>query len=244
MGIFIDIGVCAIFLLALVIGAVRGLCRQFSRPLVGIISIAGAIALVVVLYPLFANSSPMLGFIVSAAGWFKKPMYSVVVANAEELTQAMQGSYLSVLSGVSDKMFARMQTMLEPTGLEYTIGNFFGKIIVNIIVEFAMWLVFYLAIKYLLLGIKYLLKKVTSVVVFKSIDKIFGIIWSVSLTYVIVIGVVLSLVEMIVNQFVGGLAPSLQSWISGTTVLKLLHNTNVIGSFISGIFGWPLMTIA
>ncbi len=243
MGIIIDIAVGVIFFVALIVGVCMGMCRQFSRPLVGIVSIAGAICLTAVIYPLFALTAPMISFVSTAAGWFTNPIYSVAVGSVEELQQAISGSYLAVLNGVADKMFPYMQGILENTGLDITIGNFFGKIIVNVIVEFALWLAFYLAIKYLLFGIKYLLKKITSVVVFKSIDKIFGIIWSVALTYVIVVGIVLSAFEIVVSLAAPGFAETLSSWIAGTTVLKFLHNTNVLGSFIANMFGLPLLTL-
>lgn len=243
MAVFVDIGICLIFAIALIVGAICGMCRQFSRPLVGLVSFAGAIVLVVVLYPLFANAGFMLSFIGKVSGWFSKPMYTQVVTNAEELTAAISGSYLSVLSGMAENMFARMEAMLAPTGLELTIGNFFGKIIVNVIVEFAMWLIIYLAIKYLLFGVKYLLKKITSVVVFKSIDKIFGIIWSVAITYVIVIGIVFSLFEMILSRFLGDVAVTMTNFVAQTTVLKFFHNTNLLGSFLSNLLGWPLFVM-
>lgn len=243
MGIYIDIAICATFLIALIFGAILGMCRQFSRPLVGLFSIAGAAALVWVLYPLFATTSPMVSFISAVSAWFKKDMYVTTIADAEGLSQTMSGSYLSILSGISDKMFANMQTRLDGTGLPLTIGNYFGKIIVNIIVEFVLWLALYLAIKYLLFGVKYLLKKISSVIVFKSIDKVLGIVWSVALTYLIVIGILLTLCEIVIARFLGGFAPTFAQFINGTTVLKFLHNTNVMGSFIAQLLGMPLVSL-
>lgn len=243
MGIYIDIALGAIFLIALIVGAIRGMCRQFSRPLVGLVSIAGAIALVMVLYPLFATTSPMVSFISAVAGWFKKDMYVATIADADGLRQTMSGSYLSILSGVADRMFANMQTRLDGTGLPLTIGNFFGKIIVNVIVEFVMWLALYLAIKYLLFGVKYLLKKISSVVVFKSIDKVLGVLWSVALTYLIIIGIVLTAAEIVIVRFVPGFNEQFAQLVNGTTVLKFLHNTNVIGSFLSHLLSMELVTL-
>lgn len=242
VGSFIDIGLGVIFVIALIVGAVRGMCRQFSRPLVGIFSIAGAIVLVMVLYPLFALSSPMKSFISAASGWFKKELYTTPVATAEELGAVMDGSYLGVLKGLSGKMFSKMEAMLVPAGLELTLGNFFGRIIVNIIVEFVMWLVLYLAIKYLLFGIKYLLKKITSVVVFKSIDKIFGIIWAIALTYIITISLIWTVAEIIIVKINSdNITAMFTGLIDDSAFFKFLHNTNVLGSFLAGLFGLKLL---
>ncbi len=244
MGIFVDIGLVAIFLIAVIIGAVKGLCRQFSRPLLGLLSIAGAVVLVIVIYPLLANMGGMISFVSAVSGWFGNPMYTTVVSSAEQLSQTMSGSYLAILSGMSDTIFAKMQSSLAPGGLPLTIGNWFGRMIVNVIVEFFLWLAFYLAIKYLLKGIKYLLMKITSVVVFKSIDKVFGIIWAAALTYLIVIGVVLTAAEVVIVRFLPGMTEWLTNMLAGSTVLRFFHNTNVLGSLLAGMLGAPLPVLS
>lgn len=243
MGIIVDIVIGAIFLIALIVGVAMGLCKQFSRPLVGIVALAGAIFLTGLIYPLFAVTSPMISFVTAVSGWFKPEMYTTVIADAEGLRQTMSGSYLTILNGLADKMFPYMERILANTGLEITLGNFFGKIIVNVLIEFVLWLTLYLSIKYLLFGIRYLLKKITSVVVFKSIDKVFGLIWSVVLTYIIVVGVVLTAVELVINLISPDLGNTVASLIGGTTLLKFFHNTNILGSFLAGLFGQTLLVL-
>ena len=243
MGVIIDIGVCLIFLIALLVGAVRGLCKQFSGALLWMISVAAAVVLVIVVYPFLERVGFMVSFVSSVSGWFSKPMYTTVVGDVGSLQQTMSGSYLAILSGVAEGMFNRMQSSLSPIGLNLTIGNFFGKVIVDVLVGFILWLIFYLAIKYLLKGIKYLLGKITSIVVFKSIDKVLGVAWSLMLTHIIVIGIIFTVFEILISRFLPSFGVVVADMISHTTVLKFLHNTNVFGSFLASLVGVPLLPV-
>ena len=244
VGLFIDLGLGAALLLAALVGILYGFCRQFSRALVSIISVISAIALVALVYPLIRQTGILNGFTGAAAGWFKPELYSTPITDAESLRATISNNYLRILSGTSDKMYERMVTMLGNYSIELTIGNFFGQIIVNVIFEFIMWLVFYLAIKYLLVGIKYLIEKITQVVVFKSIDKIIGIIWAAIWTYFIMIGVVLTTSEIVVAQFMPDYTTAFAGWIQNSTLLKFAHNTNVLGSFISNLLGTKLIDLS
>ena len=243
IGIIIDVVIAVVILVAVIVGLARGFCRQFSRPLVGIISIVGAIALVTIVYPLITSTGILNGFMAKASGWFTPEFYKTKIDSVETLQATISDNYLRILSGSADRFYARMEGLLLGTDFDITIGNFFGVTIVNIICELVMWIVFYLVIKYMLFGIKYLLKKITSVVVFKSIDKILGLIWSLAWTYVITVGIVLTTGEIVLGQFLPDFAAKVTPYMSQSVLLSFFHGTNVLGSFIANILGMNLLSL-
>ncbi|MCH5151767.1 MAG: hypothetical protein J1F65_03820 [Clostridiales bacterium] len=242
-GIIADVVIGLAFLIALIVGLARGFCRQFSRPLVGLISIIGGIALVAIIYPLIVGTGILDGFVAKAAGWFTKDFYTVQIDSVETLQATISDNYLRILSGHAEQFYGRMEGMLGGTNLEMTIGNFFGLTVVNVICEFGMWVILYLAIKYLLFGIKFLLEKITLVVVFKSIDKIFGLVWSMLWTYIIVIGVLLTTGEIVFAKFLPDLAEGFVDVINNSVLLTFFHGTNVLGSFVANILGMELLVV-
>lgn len=244
LGVILNIGVGVLIAIAAIVGLAVGFCRQFSKPLVGIVSILGAMLLVAIIYPLIINTGILDGFIAKASGWFTAEFYTCPVTDIDSFRTAISDNYLRILSGSDEWVFARMTSVLEGSGMEMTIGNFFGRAIVNIIIEFAMWIVFYLIIKYFLYGVKYLLGKITQVIVFKSIDRILGIAWSLLMTYLIVVGIILTAGEIVIVQFFPGLEDTVAGWIRDASLLKLAHDTNVLGSFISNIMGMSLINVA
>ena len=243
IGIIIDVVIGLAFLVALIVGLARGFCRQFSRPLVGLIAIIGGIALVAIIYPLIQSTGVLNGFMEKASGWFTKDFYTTRIDSVETLQATISDNYLRILSGRAEQFYARMQGVLEVTGMEMTIGNFFGVVFVNVVIEFGMWIILYIAIKYLIFGIKFLLEKITLVVVFKSVDKILGLVWSLLWTYIIVIGALLTTSEIVITQFFPDLAPSVADAISNSALLNFFHGTNVLGSFIANILGMNLIAV-
>ncbi|MCH5156600.1 MAG: hypothetical protein J1G02_01835 [Clostridiales bacterium] len=244
VGVLINIGISLIIVIAAIVGLATGFCRQFSKPLVGIIAIISAVILTMILYPLIFSTGIFDGFVAKACGWFKPEFYQRPVTDVESFQAAISDNYLRVLSGASGWVFSQMSRVLTGSELDWTIGNFFGRAIVNIILEFALWLIFYLIIKYFLYGVKYLIGKITKVVVFKTIDRIFGFVWSMLCTYVIVVGIVLTASEMIVMQFMPNFEATVAGWINGSVLLRFFHDTNVLGSFIANVMSVPLITIA
>ena len=244
VGVILNIVVGLIIAVAAIIGLAVGFCRQFSKPLVGIVSILGAMLLVAVIYPLIINTGILNGFVEKASGWFSAEYYTRPVTDIESFRTAISDNYLRIFSGSDEWVFAKMTSVLEGSGMEMTIGNFFGRAFVNIVIQFAMWIVFYLVIKYFLYGVKYLLGKITQVIVFKSIDRILGIAWSLLWTYLIVVGIVLTAGEIVIVQFFPGVEETVATWISDASLLKLAHDTNVLGSFIANIMGMSLINVA
>ncbi|MCH5152756.1 MAG: hypothetical protein J1F68_02185 [Clostridiales bacterium] len=240
LGVIINLGIGLVIAIAAIVGLAVGFCRQFSKPLVGIVAILGAIILVMIIYPIIFNTGILNGFVDKATGWFSDEFYSRPVTDIDSFQEAIADNYLRIFSGSAERILARMETTLE--GAEVmTFGAFFGRTIVNVVMEFSMWLVFYLIIKYFLFGVKYLLCKITQVVVFKSIDRILGIAWSLVWTYLIVVGIILTVGEIVVVQFFPGIEPTFAEWIRSASLLKLAHDTNVLGSFFSTLLAMPLV---
>lgn len=243
IGIIVDIVIGLAILVALIVGLARGFCRQFSRPLVGLISIIGGIALVAIIYPLILNTGILDGFIAKTSGWFSKDVYTTQIDSVDTLQAAISDNYLRILSSRADGFYARMDGMLGGIGAEMTIGNFFGLVIVNVICEFGMWVILYIAIKYLIFGVKFLLEKITLVVVFKSVDKIFGLVWSLAWTYIIVVGILLTTGEIVLTQFFPDSVNTVADVIGSSTLLNFFHGTNVLGSFIANLLGKSLIVV-
>lgn len=243
IGVIINIGIGVIIAAAVIIGAIAGFCKQFSKPLVGLVSLFGAIILVMLFYPLIFSTGIFNGFVSKACGWFKDDFYHLPTNTIEQFQEAISGNYLRVLSGSSDWVFAQMGNVLTDSGLDWTIGNFFGLAIVNTILKFVLWLILYLIIKYFLYGVKYLLTKIAQIIVFKSIDKIIGVVWALLLSYLVVVGIVLTAGEIIIVQFFPNLEPTVAEWIGSASLLRFAHNTNILGSMISNVLNIPLVTL-
>ena len=240
VGVLINLGIGLIIAVAAIVGLAVGFCRQFSKPLVGIVAILGAIILVMIIYPLIFSTGILNGFLEKATGWFSDDFYTREITDVESFRAAISDNYLNIFAGSADRIFTRMQLVLKDAEV-MTIGGFFGRAIVNVVMEFSMWLIFYLIIKYFLYGVKYLLCKITQVVVFKSIDRILGIAWSLVWTYLIVVGIILTAGEIAVVQFVPDFEQTFAQWIIDASLLKLAHDTNVLGSFFANILAMPLV---
>ena len=238
IGTFIDLGFAAIILIAFFVGLGEGFSKQFSRPMCGLIAIFGAIALTAILYTFISPLSFYTGLEEKAISWFSDDFYTQQVTDAESLAAVLSGGYLRVLASSAELIWGNMVNM-EVT----TLGTYFGKLIIRVAAHFIIWLVLYLAIKYLLFGIKYLMTKIARVVVFKSIDRIFGIVWALTVTYIIIVGVVLTAGELVTSNFFPSVADLVSDYMRQTTLLSFFHGTNIIGSFLSDLIGWPLYAL-
>ena len=238
IGTFIDIGLGVVILIAALVGLAEGFSRQFSRPLCGLIAIFGGIGLTAFLFTIISKLGFYAGLETRAIALFNADFYSQQASDSESLAAILSGGYLRLLSSSSDMIWGKMSVM----GVT-TLGEYFGKLLIKVAAQFLIWVVLYLAIKYLLFGIKYLMTKIARVVVFKSIDRIFGIVWALALTYIILISLVLTTGELVLVKFFPSIADKASGYFAQTTMLKFLHNTNLIGSFVASILNWQLFTV-
>lgn len=235
MGTFVDLGFGVIILIAVIVGLAVGFSRQFSRPMCGLIAIFGGIALTVVLYSLISGLAFYSGLEDKATAWFATDFYTQQASDADSLAVILSGGYLRILTSSAEKIWVKM----VEAGVN-TLGAYFGKLAIKVATQFLMWVVLYLAIKYLLFGIKYLMTKISRVVVFKSVDRIFGLVWSLTLTYIVVVSIILTTGEIVLNQFLPSIADQVTDILASTSFSKFFHNTNVIGSFVSDVLNMPL----
>lgn len=238
IGTFIDIGFGVIILIAFFVGLGEGFSRQFSKPMCGLIAIFGAFGLTALIYGFVSQLGFYTGLEDKAMGIFTAEFYQQQASDTESLAAILDGGYLRILVSSAEKLWTKMVEMNVTT-----LGAYFGKLLIKIAAQFVIWLVLYLAIKYLLFGIKYLMTKIARVVVFKSIDRIFGLVWSLVITYIIIVGIVLTTGELVTGKFFAGIADMASGYIAQTSIVKFLHNTNVIGSFLADLLGWPLYSI-
>ena len=241
----IDVGFGLIFVIALIVGIAEGFSKQFSKPLCKLIAFAGGIGIVALVVPLLSTLPFFTGWVEAASGWFKADFYTTEITSVEDLTAALNSGYLRILAGSADKMFEAMSAALG-TDTTMTLGLYFGRLIIYALTDFVAWLILYLAIKYMLYGIKYLMQKIAKVPVFKSIDKILGAVWAIAVCYIIIIGVVLTIGEIVLTTVpsLAAIEESFAQWIEGSTLLQFFHNTNIIGSFLAQLFGLRLIGMA
>ena len=238
MGTFIDLGFSVVILIAIIVGLAVGFSRQFSKPLCGLIAIFGAIGLTAIIYALISGLGFYANLEAKATGWFTAEFYTEEATDAVSLEAILSGGYLRILTSSAESLWEKM-VAADVT----TLGAYFGKLIIKVAAQFLIWVVLYLAIKYLLFGIKYLMTKISRVVVFKSLDRIFGLVWSLAITYIIVVSLILTTGELVLAKFIPNFAELVSEYIAQTSLVKFFHSTNVIGSFISDILGWPLLSI-
>ena len=242
LGVIINLGLGAVIAIAAIVGLCVGFCRQFSRPLVGLGAILVAIILVELFYPMVFNTGFLDKYLEKATGLFTAEYYTRPITDLESFQSAISDSYLRIFSGSAETVYGWMEKTLEGADT-MTIGSFFGRAIVDITIGLAMWIIIYLIIKYFLIGIKFLLEKISNVIVFKSIDRILGLVWALIWTYLIAVSLILTAGELVISQFFPDFAPTVAGYIEQSTLLKLAHDTNVIGSFISNLLNVPLITV-
>lgn len=239
MYLAIDIGIGVIILIAAIAGIIRGFHKQFTKGVCSFVAFFAAIAVTALLLPVLRGLDFYSGLQGTATGWFTANFFTTQVNSADELRATLEGSALSILSGISDQVFESMQIAQVDT-----LGRFFGNAIVNVVAAFILWLAFYLIIKFALFGIRALLTKAAALPVLKSIDKIFGFIWSEALTYLFVVSLLLTVVEIVVVQFLGDFVEPLKDVIANSKLLNVAHNINVIGSAIAKVFGIDLTVLS
>ena len=241
LGTFIDIGLVAIVFIAFVVGIAKGFVKQLTGLLSGLVALAGSIALTALIIRSLQGTEFFLSFAATASGWFTQECFTTPVVAAEELSALLDGAgALRILSFMSQSLFEDMQAL----GCS-TLGEVLGFHVASLIADFVIWLVLYLALKFIFKGIKALLMKIVHLPVIKTLDKIFGSIWSVAITYVIVIGLVLTAVEIVMLKFLpdAEIWTTIQDCICQSKLLTLAHNTNIIGSVIAETFQVQLPTL-
>lgn len=242
IGTIIDIALVVVAAIALIVGISKGFVRQLTGLLTGLVAFVGAIVLTSLIMKGLQETQLYLSFTQATTGWFQKECYTSPVTTVDELTLALSGSgALRILSVMAPSLFEEMQTL----GCT-TLGELLGRYVANIIADFVIWLILYIALKFLFKGIKILLEKITHLPVIKTLDRIFGALWSVAICYIIVIGFVLSALEIVMIKFFAesDFWVTIQSYIQSSKILTFANDTNILGSLIADMLQVELPTFA
>ncbi len=229
-----DIGLLVIGLIAVIIGLSKGFAKMFTTFLRILLALAGSIALTVVLMKVVRTWDAFDSVRPFVSSWFGKSSMHTPVASEEELgTLLASGGFLKIFSGLSGKIFVAMGKI----GAD-TLGGYFGHLIASAIVGIIIWIICYLLCKLALRLLKKLLDLIAKTPVVRSIDKILGLTWSITLFYLIVVGVLYSMFVIVCVKVpqLASLSDKVSELVSNSTIFHYVHETNFIGDFIGGLF--------
>lgn len=236
MALYVDIGIGAIALIALIVGIVKGFSKQFTKGLCGFIAFVGSIGLTILIMPFIQKADAFKSFAGVAEKWFTQDYFTTTINSLEDLNAALSQGFLRILAGLSDRIYPAMQD----NGMT-TLGAYFGDMAARLIVGFILWILLLLLIKLIFLGIRKLLVKMAKLPVLHTLDKIFGGIWAVGIAYLIVVCLILTVAEIAVLKWMPDFQPTLAQLVQDSHIFKFLHNTNVIGSYLAQLFGVDLV---
>lgn len=239
MATYVDIGIGAIFLIAIIVGIIKGFAKQFSSGICGFIGLVGAIGLTIIIMPALQAAGTLRGFASSAAGWFSGEAFTTAVANEEELTAVMSNGFLRILTSLSSRIWSAMEVNAMST-----LGEYFGDMCARFITGIVIWIVLLLAIKFIFLGIKKLLEKLSKLPVLRTLDRIFGGIWSLLIAYIVVVSFISTAMEIVIIKWMPNLHTTLEDIVNNSAVFQVLHDTNIIGSYIARLVGVDLATLS
>lgn len=221
-------------LIVLIIGLKKGFAKMITKSLCVVIAFLGAIALSAVLTNLLKTTPLFTNLRGTAAGWFTQPFMSLQISSKEQLVELLsseEAGVFAVLSGIAGPIF----NGIEAAGVE-SLGGYLGDLIANAIIGFVSWLVCYMVLKYLLIGINKLLKLLAKLPIIKSLDKIVGAIVSVVLGYLLVIGVLYPVFGSICANFFPNLASEVIFLADNSTLFCYVHHSNLLGQLICDLF--------
>lgn len=238
----LDIVLIVFLLVTVIIGLKKGFAKMISGPLCIIAALGGSVALVILLTGLVQSLDLFAQLNATIAGWFAQPLMTFEVGSAEALGQLLtteDAGAFSVLAGLTTQIYDGMQQ----AGI-FTLGGYLGYLISTAIAGFVIWLVSYIALKYICLGLKKLLCWIASLPVLKSIDKIIGAVFSIAVGYIIVFGVIYSAFAIVCAKFFPDFGQQVIVLVDGSTLFSYVHHTNFIGDFLCKMFQVDYATFA
>ena len=238
MATYVDIGISIILLLAILIGAIRGFARQFTTGFCGIIGLIGSIGLTILILPAFHRAGLLKSFAATATGWFKGETFLVEISSAEQLNDTLSSGFLRILSKLSPRIWSTM----ESSGMN-TLGAYFGDLSARFIVGAIIWIVLILIFKLIFWGIRRLLRKLASLPVLSTLDKILGALWSFAFTYIIFVCIILTVAEVVIVKWLPNARDTLWGIVNQTKVFQFIHETNIIGSYAAQLLNVDLSTL-
>lgn len=237
MAIYVDIGISVIFVIAVLVGAIKGFAKQFNKVFCGFLGLIGAIALTVLIVPALQKAGLINSFSSVATNWFKKESFTTVIASHEELTDVMSSGSLKILSKLSSRIWFSMQTYQMGT-----LGEYFGDLCARVISGVVIWIALLLLFKLVFWAIRFLLKKLSKLPVLRTLDKIFGALWGLVIA-VVVMFVLITTFEIVIIKWMPN-AIDLQSLVNDSAVYQFLHEINVAGAQLAKMMGIDLAALS
>lgn len=207
-GSYTDIVLCVIMLIAFIVGLKKGFIKQLSALIGGLFAFGGAIALTIFISAQLKTTEFFSTFVGTTTGWFSSEFFS-------------------------SEMVIKVAEVLNGGELEVSIQEFLGSLAAIAICDFVVWLVLYIVLKFLIKGIKALLLKIVHLPVLSTIDRVFGAIWALLMTYCVLIVIVLTAAEIVIIKFVPDFWEPVETIISDSRILSFAHESNIIGQFIA-----------
>ena len=238
-GTIIDLAIVGVFIVAIVIGLIKG----FNKLFMGFLSEIGALFVAGILSVVTTNalvSIPQIAGISNTfAGWFSKLEFAnVAITTQDELVTLLSSSVLSFLEPNATVIWEQMQQFSLTT-----LAGYAGLLILKAISIILCFVIILIVVRLVLKGIRILFDKLNKLTLFKILNMLMGAVWSVAVTYLIVVVVLLTGAEVVVGKFFETSIPSIQAIVSDSAVLQLLHQSNFIGKYIAQLLSMPLPEI-
>ena len=238
----LDFVLLGFFVVTLIIGLKKGFAKMITNGICIVAALAGSVVATMLLTNLVKGLDLYLNLYGSIASGFSQSFMTAQITSAEQLSQLLASSdagIFSVLGGLAEQIFAGMQT----AGAE-SLGAYLGGLLATAIVSFVIWLVSYLILKYVLLGVKKLICLLAKVPVIKSIDKIIGAVFSIAFGYIVVFGIVYSAFGIVCARFFPDFGAQVIAMVDSSTLFSYVHHTNFIGKFLCDMLQVDYSTLA
>lgn len=160
------------------------------------------------------------------------------VSSYEELSTLMSSGALALLSSQTDSIWASMESLGQ-----YTISAVYGHKIFGIIVYGVTFLVTFILAIYIVRLIKLVCSSINKIEFFKLFDKILGCIFSIVATYILLV-ILLTGTEIVLAMWLPQYLDKVISIISSSSILSLIHSTNVVGAIVASMLGVTLPALS
>lgn len=243
MATYVDIGIGAILLIAIIVGLIKGFAKQFTKGLCGFIGLVGAICLTVIIMPALQNAGTLNGFASAASGWFSGEAFTIEINSQDEMVNALNSSgFLSILA--NENISGRIWSTMSAAEM-HTLGEYFGSVCARLISGVVLWIVLLIIIKFIFLGIRKGLEKLSTLPVLRTLDRIFGVLWSAAICYIVLVVIAITAIEIVAVKWLPeNIQETLRTLVDTSTVFKALHNTNIVGAYIARLVGVDLATLS
>lgn len=230
----LDFILLGFLVITLIIGLKRGFAKTIGKGLCVLVALAGSVVAALLLTDLVKTLPLYTDLQASATSWFAQPIMTTPISSHEQLSTLLaseEAGIFSVLGGLSEQIYLGF----ESSGAE-TLGAYLGGIISSTIVAFVIWLVAYIALKYIMLGLRKLICLLAGLPVLKSIDKIIGAVVTIAVGYVIVFGVLYTAFAIVCANFFPDLGAQVVGMVDQSMIFSYVHHTNFIGEFLCSLF--------